>query len=50
MGYLQDARAVWRTLVIIFTPLILIPLVLPGSSQVSRLHGMVDWLAGCLVG
>ena len=48
MGYLQGALAVWRTLVIIITPLVLIPLVLPGSSQVRRLHGIIIWLAGCL--
>ena len=46
MGWLQDARAVWRTLVIIATPIVLLPLVLPGSSQVSRLREeVVDRLA-----
>ncbi|XP_070205986.1 Na(+)/dicarboxylate cotransporter 3-like [Littorina saxatilis] len=36
MGFLQDARAVWRTFVIFLTPVILVPLVLPGSSQESK--------------
>ncbi|KAL8581242.1 hypothetical protein ACOMHN_038342 [Nucella lapillus] len=33
MGWLQEARAVWKTLVIFITPLILIPLALPSASS-----------------